>query len=58
MYKGKICWSVGRAVRGYHRSSYGGCKVGVGDGDWRRRPPDYNGRESLPYRDKLVEMTH
>ena len=39
---------------GYHRQSYGGCKVGVGD-----VAADYNGAARASHiKDKLIEMTH
>ena len=46
---------------GYHRQSYGGCKVGVGDVliGATALIAEYNGVEKAPLvRDKLVEMVH
>jgi 4-hydroxybutyryl-CoA dehydratase/vinylacetyl-CoA-Delta-isomerase len=46
---------------GYHRQSYGGCKVGVGDVliGAAALAADYNGTAAAAHiRDKLVEMTH
>jgi len=46
---------------GYHRSSYGGCKVGVGDVliGAAAVAADYNGVAKASHiKDKLVEMTH
>ncbi len=46
---------------GYHRQSYGGCKVGVGDAliGATALAAEYNGVEKTPHiKDKLVEMTH
>lgn len=46
---------------GYHRQSYGGCKVGVGDVliGATALIAEYNGVEKTPIiRDKLVEMIH
>ncbi|MFW9970322.1 MAG: 4-hydroxyphenylacetate 3-hydroxylase family protein [Candidatus Odinarchaeota archaeon] len=46
---------------GYHRQSYGGCKVGVGDVliGATALISEYNGTENASHvRDKLVEMTH
>lgn len=46
---------------GYHRQSYGGCKVGVGDvliGS-AALAAEYNGVEKVSHiKDKLIEMTH
>jgi len=45
----------------YHRQSYGGCKVGVGDVliGAAAQTADYNGTNNAPgVRDKLVEMIH
>ncbi|MFW9900899.1 MAG: 4-hydroxyphenylacetate 3-hydroxylase family protein [Candidatus Thorarchaeota archaeon] len=46
---------------GFHRQSYGGCKVGVGDAliGATALISEYNGTEKSSHvRDKLVEMTH
>ena len=46
---------------GYHRQSYGGCKVGVGDVliGAAALVSEYNGTENASHiKDKLVEMTH
>ncbi len=46
---------------GYHRQSYGGCKVGVGDVliGAAALAADYNGIAKASHiRDKLIEMTH
>jgi 4-hydroxybutyryl-CoA dehydratase/vinylacetyl-CoA-Delta-isomerase len=46
---------------GYHRQSYGGCKVGVGDVliGAAALAAEYNGAETASHiKDKLVEMTH
>lgn len=46
---------------GYHRQSYGGCKVGVGDVliGAAAVAADYNGAASASHiKDKLIEMTH
>ncbi|MFX1306147.1 MAG: 4-hydroxyphenylacetate 3-hydroxylase family protein [Promethearchaeota archaeon] len=46
---------------GFHRQSYGGCKVGVGDAliGATALISEYNGTENASHvRDKLVEMTH
>ncbi|MGI5850204.1 MAG: 4-hydroxyphenylacetate 3-hydroxylase family protein [Christensenellales bacterium] len=46
---------------GYHRSSYGGCKVGVGDVliGASAVAADYNGAARASHvKDKLIEMTH
>jgi 4-hydroxybutyryl-CoA dehydratase/vinylacetyl-CoA-Delta-isomerase len=46
---------------GYHRQSYGGCKVGVGDVliGAAAVAADYNGADKASHiKDKLIEMTH
>ncbi len=46
---------------GYHRQSYGGCKVGVGDVliGAAALAADYNGASKASHiKDKLIEMTH
>lgn len=46
---------------GYHRQSYGGCKVGVGDVliGAAALVAEYNGTEKASHiKDKLIEMTH
>ncbi len=46
---------------GYHRQSYGGCKVGVGDVliGAAALIADYNGTQKASHiKDKLIEMTH
>jgi 4-hydroxybutyryl-CoA dehydratase/vinylacetyl-CoA-Delta-isomerase len=46
---------------GYHRQSYGGCKVGVGDVliGAAALVSEYNGTEKASHiKDKLIEMTH
>lgn len=46
---------------GYHRQSYGGCKVGVGDVliGAAAVAAEYNGVEKVSHiKDKLIEMTH
>ncbi len=46
---------------GYHRQSYGGCKVGVGDVliGAAAAAAEYNGVEKASHvKDKLIEMTH
>ena len=46
---------------GYHRQSYGGCKVGVGDVliGAAALAAEYNGVEKVTHiKDKLIEMTH
>ncbi len=46
---------------GYHRQSYGGCKVGVGDVliGASALIADYNGAQKASHvKDKLIEMTH
>jgi 4-hydroxybutyryl-CoA dehydratase/vinylacetyl-CoA-Delta-isomerase len=46
---------------GYHRQSYGGCKVGVGDVliGATALAADYNGAQKASHiKDKLIEMTH
>ncbi|MBQ9930926.1 MAG: 4-hydroxybutyryl-CoA dehydratase [Firmicutes bacterium] len=46
---------------GYHRQSYGGCKVGVGDTliGAAALAADYNGANKASHiKDKLIEMTH
>lgn len=46
---------------GYHRSSYGGCKVGVGDSliGAAALVSEYNGAQKASHiKDKLIEMTH
>lgn len=46
---------------GYHRQSYGGCKVGVGDVviGAAALAADYNGANKASHvKDKLIEMTH
>jgi 4-hydroxybutyryl-CoA dehydratase/vinylacetyl-CoA-Delta-isomerase len=46
---------------GYHRQSYGGCKVGVGDVliGAAALAADYNGAHKASHvKDKLIEMTH
>lgn len=46
---------------GYHRQSYGGCKVGVGDVliGAAAVAADYNGAQKASHiKDKLIEMTH
>jgi len=46
---------------GYHRQSYGGCKVGVGDVliGAAALAADYNGAAKASHiKDKLIEMTH
>jgi len=46
---------------GYHRQSYGGCKVGVGDViiGAAALAADYNGTSKVSHiKDKLIEMTH
>lgn len=46
---------------GYHRSSYGGCKTGVGDVliGAAALSADYNGvKKASHIKDKLIEMTH
>jgi 4-hydroxybutyryl-CoA dehydratase/vinylacetyl-CoA-Delta-isomerase len=61
--KGEIEYSGELVNRfaGYHRQSYGGCKVGVGDVliGAAALVSEYNGTEKASHiRDKLVEMTH
>jgi 4-hydroxybutyryl-CoA dehydratase/vinylacetyl-CoA-Delta-isomerase len=61
--KGEIEYSGELVNRfaGYHRQSYGGCKVGVGDVliGAAALVSEYNGTENASHiRDKLVEMTH
>ncbi|MFX0036539.1 MAG: 4-hydroxyphenylacetate 3-hydroxylase family protein [Candidatus Hermodarchaeota archaeon] len=61
--KGEIDFSGELVNRfaGYHRQSYGGCKVGVGDAliGATALISEYNGTENASHvRDKLVEMTH
>ncbi len=61
--KGEIEYSGDLVNRfaGYHRQSYGGCKVGVGDVliGAAALVSEYNGTENASHiRDKLVEMTH
>jgi 4-hydroxybutyryl-CoA dehydratase/vinylacetyl-CoA-Delta-isomerase len=46
---------------GYHRQSYGGCKVGVGDVliGAAALAADYNGAQKASHvKDKIIEMTH
>ena len=44
---------------GYHRQSYGGCKVGVGDVLTAALAADYNGCAKASHiKDKLIEMIH
>ncbi len=46
---------------GYHRQSYGGCKVGVGDVliGAAALAAEYNGAQKASHiKDKLIEMTH
>lgn len=46
---------------GYHRQSYGGCKVGVGDVliGATALAADYNGAQKASHvKDKIIEMTH
>ena len=48
-------------IAGYHRQSYGGCKVGVGDVliGATALAAEYNGVEKASHiKDKLIEMTH
>ena len=48
-------------IAGYHRQSYGGCKVGVGDVliGATALAADYNGEPKASHiKDKLIEMTH
>jgi 4-hydroxybutyryl-CoA dehydratase/vinylacetyl-CoA-Delta-isomerase len=61
--KGEIEYSGELVNRfaGFHRQSYGGCKVGVGDVliGAAALVSEYNGTENASHiRDKLVEMTH
>jgi len=61
--KGEIEFSGDLVNRfaGFHRQSYGGCKVGVGDVliGATALISEYNGTEKASHiRDKLVEMTH
>ncbi len=61
--KGEIEYSGELVNRfaGFHRQSYGGCKVGVGDVliGAAALISEYNGTENASHiRDKLVEMTH
>ena len=61
--KGEIEYSGELVNRfaGYHRQSYGGCKVGVGDVliGAAALISEYNGTENASHiKDKLVEMTH
>ena len=61
--KGEIEYSGELVNRfaGFHRQSYGGCKVGVGDVliGATALISEYNGTENASHiRDKLVEMTH
>ncbi len=61
--KGEIEYSGELVNRfaGFHRQSYGGCKVGVGDVliGASALISEYNGTENASHiRDKLVEMTH
>ncbi|MFW9819348.1 MAG: 4-hydroxyphenylacetate 3-hydroxylase family protein [Candidatus Thorarchaeota archaeon] len=61
--KGEIEYSGELVNRfaGYHRQSYGGCKVGVGDVliGAAALVSEYNGIQNASHiRDKLVEMTH
>jgi 4-hydroxybutyryl-CoA dehydratase/vinylacetyl-CoA-Delta-isomerase len=62
MYKeAKYAGLLVERFAGYHRSSYGGCKVGVGDVliGAAATAADYNGAGKASHiRDKLVEMTH
>ncbi len=48
-------------LAGYHRQSYGGCKVGVGDVliGATALAAEYNGAEKASHvKDKIIEMTH
>ncbi len=61
--KGEIDFSGELVNRfaGFHRQSYGGCKVGVGDAliGATALISEYNGTEKASHvKDKLVEMTH
>jgi len=52
---------MGERFAGYHRQSYGGCKVGVGDVliGAAALIADYNGAQKASHvKDKLIEMTH
>ena len=52
---------MGERFAGYHRQSYGGCKVGVGDVviGAAALAAEYNGAEKASHiKDKLIEMTH
>ncbi len=56
-----FCNMVVERFAGYHRSSYGGCKVGVGDVliGAAALAADYNGASKASHvKDKLIEMTH
>ncbi len=56
-----FCTMVVERFAGYHRSSYGGCKVGVGDVliGAAAVAADYNGASKASHiKDKLIEMTH
>ena len=57
----KFCGVMVERFAGYHRQSYGGCKVGVGDVliGASALAADYNGAVKASHiKDKLIEMTH
>jgi 4-hydroxybutyryl-CoA dehydratase / vinylacetyl-CoA-Delta-isomerase len=56
-----FCGLLVERFAGYHRQSYGGCKVGVGDVliGAAALAADYNGAAKASHvKDKLIEMTH
>lgn len=56
-----FCGILVERFAGYHRQSYGGCKVGVGDVliGAAALAADYNGAAKASHvKDKLIEMTH
>ena len=57
----EFCGTLVERFAGYHRQSYGGCKVGVGDVliGATALAVDYNGAHKATHiKDKLIEMTH
>jgi len=57
----EFCGMLVERFAGYHRQSYGGCKVGVGDVliGAAALAADYNGASKASHiKDKLIEMTH
>lgn len=57
----EFCWRLVESFAAYHRQSYGGCKVGVGDVliGAAATIAEYNGVQNASHiKDKLTEMIH